>query len=122
MNVFLVFYSIYKFLIFISDGFVKKFGLSPEHFAENLRDNYQRHEVEQDPNEPIVTAEQFVTKKFPTAGEVLYAAKYMAAIQLAREPLLRSTIREVFYERSKICVTPTKKGLKEIDENHPCYM
>lgn len=45
----------------------------------------------------------------------------MAATQLAREPLLRSVIREVFFERCKITVLPTKKGLKEIDENHPCY-
>ena len=28
---------------------VQRFGLTSEQFGENLRDNYQRHEVEQDP-------------------------------------------------------------------------
>lgn len=86
-----------------------------------MRDNYQRHEVEQDPNEPLVTAEQFVCEKFKVTTDVIHAAKYMAATQLAREPLLRSCVREVYFERCKITVIPTKKGLKEIDENHPCY-
>jgi hypothetical protein len=39
-----------------------KFGLTAEQFGENLRDNYQRHDVEQDPAEPLVLAEQYVTK------------------------------------------------------------
>lgn len=41
---------------------VKKFGLIPEQFAENLRDNYQRHEPEQVPEEPDELAEQFICK------------------------------------------------------------
>jgi len=40
----------------------RKFGLSPEQFGENLRDNYQRNEVEQDPTEPDVLAEELVNK------------------------------------------------------------
>jgi transcription elongation factor SPT6 len=102
-------------------GIAKKFGLKPEQFAENLRDNYQRHEVEQEPIEPIELAKQYVSAKFSTPEEVLEAAKFMVARQLAREPLLRKSIREIFYERAKIGVQPTKRGTKEIDENHPCY-
>lgn len=49
------------------------------------------------------------------------AAKYMVAIQLSREPLVRSCMRETYFERAKITIKPTKKGIKEIDENHPCY-
>lgn len=45
----------------------------------------------------------------------------MVAMQLAKEPLLRSSVREVFYERAKISIRPTKKGLKVIDETHNCY-
>lgn len=45
----------------------------------------------------------------------------MVAMQIAREPILRRSVREVFYERATISVHPTKKGLKEIDENHPLY-
>jgi transcription elongation factor SPT6 len=48
-------------------------------------------------------------------------AKYMVAIQLSREPLVRSTLREAYQEKAKLTVRPTKKGIKEIDENHPCY-
>jgi len=44
------------------EGLVKKFGLSPEKFAENLRDNYQRHEVEQYPLSPVETATEFLSE------------------------------------------------------------
>jgi transcription elongation factor SPT6 len=103
------------------DALAKKFGLSPEHFAENLRDNYQRHEVEQEPVEPPDVARQFVSVKFATVEEVLQAAKYMVALQIAREPLVRKCVREVFFERAKMTVRPTKKGMKVIDETHNCY-
>ena len=39
---------------------VMKFGLTPEQFGENLRDNYQRHEVEQDAAEPFELAENYM--------------------------------------------------------------
>ncbi|XP_044731246.1 transcription elongation factor SPT6 isoform X2 [Chrysoperla carnea] len=103
------------------DGFAKRFGLTPEYFAENLRDNYQRHEVDQEHVDPLELAKNYVNKKFTTADEVLQAGKFMVAMQLAREPLVRKCIRETFYERAKISIRPTKKGLKEIDENHCCY-
>lgn len=76
-------------------GLAKKFGLTPEHFAENLRDNYQRHEVEQEPVEPQEIAKQYLSPKFSTVDEVLQAAKYMVAMQIAREPLARKCVREV---------------------------
>lgn len=37
-----------------------KFGLTPEQFGENLRDNYQRHETEQHSVEPEEVAQDFV--------------------------------------------------------------
>nr|XP_033334830.1 transcription elongation factor SPT6-like [Megalopta genalis] len=103
------------------DGLAKKFGLSPEHFAENLRDNYQRHEVEQEPAEPAVVANEFSSAVFKTSDEVLKAVQLMVAIQLAHEPLVRKCVREMYMERAKLSVTPTKKGIKVIDENHPLY-
>lgn len=99
----------------------KKFGLTPEDFAENLRDNYQRHEVEQEPVEPQEIAKQYVCPKFSTVEDVLQAAKFMVALQIAREPLVRRCVREVFFERAKISIRPTKKGMKVIDEAHNCY-
>ncbi|KAF4529397.1 hypothetical protein B566_EDAN003489 [Ephemera danica] len=103
------------------DGLAKKFGLSPEQFAENLRDNYQRNEVQQEPTEPSAVADEFKSNIFQTTEDVLMAAKFMVAIQLSREPIVRFCIRENYFERAKINIKPTKKGLKEIDENHPCY-
>lgn len=56
-----------------------------------------------------------------TPEEVLKAGKYMVACQLSREPLIRKCLRETFFDRAKINIVPTKRGLKEIDENHNCY-
>ncbi|GFR31977.1 transcription elongation factor SPT6 [Trichonephila clavata] len=103
------------------DGLAKKFGLTAEQFAENLRDNYQRHEVDQYPVEPKEVASDYICKRFPTAEDCLKAAKYMVATQIAREPAVRKCVRQTYFERAKISVKPTKKGIKEIDENHPCY-
>ena len=102
-------------------GFAKKFGLTPEQYAENLRDSYQRHEPEQEPTEPSELAKEYLTPNFSTVEDVLHAAKFVVARQIAREPLLRKSVREIFYERAKISVKSTKKGLKEIDENHACF-
>lgn len=62
-----------------------------------------------------------MSRQFKTIEEVLQGAKFMVALQLAREPLLRKSVREVFYERAKINIRPTKKGMKVIDETHNCY-
>ena len=103
------------------DGLIRKYGLSPEDFAGNLRDNYQRHEVDQYPTEPHDLALEYVSPKFPTPADVLKASNYMLAVQLAREPLVRQCVREAFYERARVDVVPTKQGLKEIDENHTLF-
>ncbi|XP_023245993.1 transcription elongation factor SPT6 isoform X2 [Copidosoma floridanum] len=101
------------------EDLAKKFGLPPEHFAKNLAEEYQIYEVDQEPNEPSVVAAEFISQKFQTTEEVLKAAQLMVAIQLAREPLLRESVRKVYKEKAKISVRPTKKGIKLIDENHP---
>lgn len=77
--------------------------------------------MEQESAEPLEVAKDYISAKFSSPEDVLHAAKFMVAMQLAREPLLRKCVREVFYERAKINVKPTKKGMKEIDENHMCY-
>ncbi|GIX89466.1 transcription elongation factor SPT6 [Caerostris darwini] len=103
------------------DGLAKKFGLTAEQFGENLQDNYQRHEVDQYPIEPKEVASDFVCKRFQTPEDCLKAAKFLVATQISREPAVRKCIRQTYFERAKLTVRPTKKGIKEIDENHPCY-
>ncbi|XP_023242655.1 transcription elongation factor SPT6-like [Centruroides sculpturatus] len=103
------------------DGLAKKFGLTPEHFGENLRDNYQRHEVDQYPIGPLEVAGDFVSKRFPTAEDALRAARFVVATQISCDPVVRKCVRQTYFERAKINIKPTKKGIKEVDENHPCY-
>lgn len=43
-------------------GLAKKFGLTPDQFGENLRDNYQRHEIEQHIVDPKEAAESYLTR------------------------------------------------------------
>ncbi|KAH8293318.1 hypothetical protein KR018_001078 [Drosophila ironensis] len=102
-------------------GFAKHFGLTPEQFAENLRDNYQRNEVTQESLSPTEMAKQYLSPRFMTVDEVLHAAKYVVARQLAQEPLLRKTMREVYFDRARINIRPTKNGMVLIDENSPVY-
>lgn len=42
-----------------SAGFAQCFGLKPEQFAVNVRDNYQRHEVEQASVDPYKLAGEY---------------------------------------------------------------
>lgn len=102
-------------------GFAKRFGLTPEQFAENLRDNYQRHDVEQESIEPSELAKEYLSQRFNSSEDVLHAVKFVVARQIAREPMLRKSVREIFFERAKLSVAPTKQGTKEIDEQHPIY-
>lgn len=60
-------------------------------------------------------------RRLSDSEEVLKAAKFMVATQISRDPLVRKTVRAVFYERALLNVSPTKKGFKEIDESHPVY-
>ncbi|KAM5179933.1 transcription elongation factor SPT6 isoform 2-T2 [Mantella aurantiaca] len=103
------------------DGLAKKFGLTPEQFGENLRDSYQRHETEQFPAEPLELAKDYVCSQFISPEAVLEGARYMVALQIAREPLVRQVLRQTFQERGKINIVPTKKGRKAIDEAHFAY-
>ena len=102
-------------------GMVPRFGLSAENFGENLKDGYQKVDVDGDPSEPLEAAQEYVNKKFSKPEDVITAAKFMVATQISRDPTIRKEVREAFYERATITVKPTKKGMKEIDENHECY-
>lgn len=54
----------------------------------------------------------FPYSQFPTPEAVLEGARYMVALQIAREPLVRQVLRQTFQERAKLNITPTKKGRK----------
>ncbi|XP_074604338.1 transcription elongation factor Spt6 isoform X2 [Brevipalpus obovatus] len=102
-------------------GVASRFGLTPEQFGENMAARYQKFEVEQIPINPEEFASDYVCPKFSRPSDVLEAAKYVIARQFSSNPKARQTIRAAFEERALLHCKPTKKGLKEIDENHPCH-
>nr|XP_027201261.1 transcription elongation factor SPT6-like [Dermatophagoides pteronyssinus] len=98
-----------------------KFGLTPEQFGEHITESYHKHEIEQHPINPLEAAQEYLNKCFDTPDKVLQAATFMVGKQLSCDPLVRKTVRQMFYERATVTVRPTKKGKKEIDESHQCY-
>ena len=46
---------------FIAD-MANRFGLEVDKLAENIQDNYQRHDVDQDPANPLELAQEFINK------------------------------------------------------------
>ena len=103
-------------------GLAEQYGLTADQLAENIRDNYTKHEVEQATRSPLDVAADFVCTRFPTAEAALKAARFMVAKEISCNPLIRKCIRTVFMERAVVNVRPTEKGLKDgIDETHSCY-
>ncbi|KAF8563474.1 hypothetical protein P879_06561 [Paragonimus westermani] len=100
-------------------GLVQRFGLSAGQFAENVQDQYLRHDVDQCPMLPLDAAGDFLSPQFPTASSALSAARYMLAFQISREPFVRRMMRQMFQLQAVISVHPTPRGIKEIDESHP---
>lgn len=42
----------------------------------------------------------------------MLGARHMVAMQIAHDPLVRQSVRQTYFERAKIKVTPTRKGIK----------
>ena len=66
-------------------------------------------------------ATEYLCEKLKTSEDVVSAAVFMVATQLAREPLVRQTVREIFQERATVTVRPTSKGIKDIGEDHEIF-
>jgi transcription elongation factor SPT6 len=103
------------------EGLVKKFGLKPDKFAENIYENYQKNEIDQYPIGPLATCEEFLCKQFPNSQVVLQAAIFMHARQLSLDPLVRYVVRRDYTARCMINARPTRHGIQSITEDHPCY-
>ena len=50
--------------------------------------------------------------QFHTAEDALNGSRHIVAMQIAHDPTVRACVRQVFRERAKITLTPTKKGIK----------
>lgn len=104
--------------------FVTKFGLTPEQFGENLREDYQVNSVAPNNTRPLDDAANHLKpgSRFSTREDVLEAGKLMYSREISCDPLVRQTIRKYYFDNAVINVKPTEVGFKEIDENHPCYL
>ena len=111
----------YSYSVESAPPHLPRFGLTPEQFGENLRDGYLRNEPEQEPADVAEVAAEYMGGKLTSVGEVVKAAVFMVATQIAKEPLVRQTVRELFQEKAKISCRPTPKGVKEIGEDHEIY-
>ncbi|CAH8839646.1 unnamed protein product [Trichobilharzia szidati] len=100
---------------------VQRFGLSASQFAENVQDQYLRHDVDQCPMLPLDAAGDFLCPQFPTSETALAAARYMLAFEISREPFVRKMMRQMFNLQAVISMHPTDRGMKHIDESHPLF-
>ncbi|CDS40561.1 transcription elongation factor spt6 [Echinococcus multilocularis] len=100
-------------------GLVERFGLSAEQFADNVHDQYRRHEVNQCPMLPLDAAADFVCPQFSEPATVLRAARYMLAFEISREPVVRQLARMNLSTQAVLDLKPTSKGMRLIDESHP---
>jgi transcription elongation factor SPT6 len=97
-----------------------QFGLTVEEFAENLSMGFDQNTPRQADVSPLEAAEQHVTRVFNTAEKVLDMAKYCMAMQLARDPPVYQTIRNIYNrEVAALTVRPTVTGERTIEDWHP---
>jgi len=102
-------------------GLAKSFGLTAEEFGENLQDNYLKNQLPDNSGDFEDVAREYMSEKLNTKEIIAKAAVVMVATQLSREPSIRGTVREAFHERSVVTIKPTKRGMKEIGEDHELY-
>lgn len=110
---------------------VASLGLSSAQFAENLDATFKKHEVDDDKVlsehkwSPTEAAEHLLTEPvgpsqfgFRNADAVLRAARTMAAMELAAEPIVRSNVRDLFYQKGILSTKPTPAGESVLDPLH----
>jgi transcription elongation factor SPT6 len=106
-------------------SFADKFGLTPKQLGENLQADYAKHELEQceGGGEPSTLANDYVRSPcFTDAEQVLVTTRYMLALSMVREPLIRVYVRDMYRQHACVTMRPRMpRGLTDIDENHACY-
>lgn len=95
------------------------FGLTAQEVGENVMLNYRRHTVRRmTEQEPMAAAMGLVNSAFGDPANILAAARYMMAAQLAVDPRMRRALRQILRERGLLSVRPTALGMQTIDEWH----
>ena len=100
---------------------MRKFGLQPHEFGQNLKENYHRFTPANIEDHPAVCSDPFVARRFPTTDAVLKACRLMYVEELAKDATVRSAARSFFFERALVSTFPTQSGKSFVDEHHEYY-
>lgn len=110
--------------IFANDkicNFIKNTEMTTEQFLMNIKVGFILRKAANSKTTPSELAIQYTSEQFPNANAVLAAAKNVVATQISYEPALKKFVRAEYFQSASVNVTPTERGQKEIDENHPLY-
>lgn len=99
-----------------------RFGLSAQDYAQNLHEDYAKHDIDQEQIEPEQLAREMLAEPFESVEQILSMSRHMLAVEFAREPSIRAYFRDLYNERVCLNVRASvPRGLNEIDENHSLY-
>jgi transcription elongation factor SPT6 len=101
--------------------FVQALGISPDRLAQNALRQGKKVSPDDDAKLPIDLADHLADDDFPTADQVINAARQMYAEELFVSPRMRKHFRIQFYAMGSVSCRRTEKGLRKIDESHPYY-
>ncbi|KAJ3086511.1 Transcription elongation factor spt6, partial [Quaeritorhiza haematococci] len=103
------------------EEFVKMYGIDVQGFVASLAQHVKQHFPEDVAEYPEEAALRFTSTGFPNAEAVMKAARFMLAQHIGNDPTLRTFLRRVYETDAAITVTPTKRGIAEIEPHHPYY-
>ncbi|KAL2132805.1 hypothetical protein VTI74DRAFT_3355 [Chaetomium olivicolor] len=101
--------------------FVQALGISPDRLAQNALKEGRKVAPDDDARLPTDLADSLVDDDFPTAEQVVHAARQMYAEELFVSPRMRKHFRILYYSMGNVSCRRTEKGLRKIDEAHPYY-
>ncbi|KAL2262410.1 hypothetical protein VTK26DRAFT_1404 [Humicola hyalothermophila] len=104
-----------------ASNFVRALGISPDRLAQNALREGKKVSSDDDAKRPIDLADSLVDDDFPTAEQVINAARQMYAEDLFVSPRMRKHFRIQYYSMGCVSCRRTEKGLRKIDEAHPYY-
>jgi transcription elongation factor SPT6 len=94
--------------------YVKKFVISPKLFGENLKEDYNRHGIEEQfVDDPSTIANNFIAlldSKTVTleVDDVFYMFRYVACMELAHDPIVSNYVRKLYFKQVGINIVSMK--------------
>lgn len=104
------------------NDFAKSYNIQYADFVMSVTGRESLHDPQDHTFPPYIASSHFTSTRFKTYPDVLDAAKHYIAHQLAVHPQLRAFLRRIFFTDAVITVTPTEKGIKEINSHHPYFV